>query len=159
MQVRYEITPSDNLEMLSAKYSISSRLPRILIGIGGICLGVFYYHFFGDGWSVVIAVFATLTGIEAFLPYIAHRWVYSRNPNLYEMRTVTFSDEGLRSERASSTVEAKWSSFVKFKETKNLFLTYQSRDVIGIVPKRAFPNAEAVAQFRSLLASKLPSMR
>lgn len=73
------------------------------------------------------------------------------------MRTVTFDDEGVTSERATGRVEAKWSSFVSFKETKNLFLTYQGKDVVGIVPKRAFLNPETVVQFRNLLASKLPT--
>jgi YcxB-like protein len=60
---------------------------------------------------------------------------------------VTFSDEDLKAERATTgTVEAKWSSFEKFKETKNLFLIYQTQDVIGIVPKRAFSSLEHIEQ-------------
>jgi hypothetical protein len=157
VQIRYEITPSDHLEMLKVRFGVSARLTKILIGISGILLGIFGYHFFGHTWIVVIAVFVTLTVTQLFMPYIVHRRIYYRNPRLFEMRTVTFSDEGLRSEKDSGSVEAKWSSFEKFKETKNLFLTYQTKDVVGIVPKRAFLNPEAVAQFRNLLASKLPS--
>jgi hypothetical protein len=156
LQIQFEITPSDHLEILKVRFGISARLTRILIGTGGICLGIIGYRFFGDSWMVVIAVFASLTVVQLFMPHIIHRRVYYRNQPLFNMRTVTFSDEGLRSERETGNVEAKWSSFEKFKETKNLFLTYQSRDVVGIVPKRAFPNSEAVAQFRNLLASKLP---
>ena len=72
------------------------------------------------------------------------------------MRTVTFTDEGVKSEKATGNIEAKWSSFQKFKETKNLFLTYQSKDVVGMVPKRAFSSSEDIEQFRNFLASKLP---
>jgi hypothetical protein len=158
VQLRYEITPSDHLEMLKVRFGLGARLGRILICIAGILLGVFGYRFFGSTWSVVIAAFATLTIVQLFMPYIIHRRIYHRNPRLFEMRTVTFNDEGLKSEKATTgTVEAKWSSFEKFKETKNLFLTYQTKDVIGIVPKRAFSNPEDAAQFRNLLASKLPS--
>ena len=157
MQVQYEITPSDHLEMLKAKFGISAMLTKILLGIAGTCLGILAYYFFGGEWDMLIVVFATFTILQFFLPYIAHWRIYSRNPVLFEMRTVTFDDEGVTAERATGRVEAKWSSFVKFKETKNLFLTYQGKDVVGIVPKRAFPNPEAVAQFRNLLASKLPS--
>jgi len=157
VQIRYEITPSDHLEMLKAKFGVSVRLTSFLLEIAGTCLGIFSYYFFGGGWFIVIVVFATFALIQLFLPHIIHRKIYHQNPSLFDMRTVTFSDEGLRSERASSTVEAKWSNFARFKETKNLFLTYQSKDVVGIVPKRAFPNPEAVVQFRNLLASKLPS--
>jgi YcxB-like protein len=113
--------------------------------------------FFGQVWIVVIAVFVSLTTAQLCLPYMIHRKIYRRNPRLFEMRTVTFTDDGLRSEKATSgTIEAKWSSFEKFKETKNLFLTYQTKDVIGMVPKRAFSNLDDIEQFRNLLASKLP---
>ena len=142
--------------MLKVRFGVSARLTSFLLEIAGSCLGIFAYYFWGGGWFIVIVVFATFALIQLFFPYIIQQKIYNRNPSLFDMRTVTFSDEGLRSERASSTVEAKWNSFVKFKETKNLFLTYQGKDVVGIVPKRAFPNPEAVAQFRNLLASKLP---
>jgi len=89
------------------------------------------------------------------MPYIIHRKIYSRNPRLYGKRTVIFDDEGLTSDSDIAHVEIKWSSFEKFKETKNLFLIYQTKDVAGITPKRAFPNPEAVEQFRNLLASKV----
>ena len=156
VQVRYEITPSNHLEMLKVRFGLTARLTKILIGIAGIFLGMFGYHFFGHTWIVVIAVFVTLTVTQAFMPFIIHRRIYHRNPRLFEMRTVTFSDEGLRSEKETGNVEAKWSSFEKFIETKNLFLTYQTKDVVGIVPKRAFPNPEAVTRFRNLLTSKVP---
>ena len=142
--------------MLKVRFGLGARLGRILICIAGIVLGVFGYHFFGDTWIVVIAVFAILALTQIFLPYIIHRRIYHRNPQLFDMRTVTFTDEGVKSEKATGNIEAKWSRFEKFKETKNLFLTYQSKDVIGMVPKRAFLNPEDTAQFRNFLSSKLP---
>lgn len=157
MQVQYEITPNDHLEMMKVKFGISAKLTGILLSIAGTCLGILAYYFFGGEWDMVIIVFAILTIFQFFMPYIVHWRIYNRNRSLFEMRTVTFSDEGVRSERLSSTVEAKWSSFLRFQETKNLFLTYQSKDVVGIVPKRAFRDPEAVAQFRNLLTSKLSS--
>ena len=105
---------------------------------------------------MVIAVLAALTLTQIFMPYIIHRRIYHRNPQLFEIRKVTFTDDGVKSEKATGNIEAKWSSFEKFKETKNLFLTYQSKDVVGMVPKRAFSSSDEIAQFRNLLASKLP---
>src|SRR5438309_1027841 len=97
--------------MLRVRFGVSARFTKILIGIAGIFLGVLSYYFFGDTWIVVIVVFVTLTLIQLFMPYIIHRRIYYRNPRLFGMRTVTFSDEGLRSEREIGNVEAKWSSF------------------------------------------------
>jgi hypothetical protein len=157
VQVRYEITPKDYLESLKILFGVSASLTKILIDSFGILLGLFGYHFFGPTWIVVVAVFVALTITHLSMPYIVHRRVYRRNPLLFEMRTVTFTDEGIKSETETRIVEAKWSSFKMFKETKNLFLTYQTKDVVGIVPKRAFSSPEDVAQFRRLLASKLTS--
>jgi hypothetical protein len=137
-----------------SKAMTNQKAPRI--GVAGILLGVFGYHFLAHAWIVVVAVFASLTTVQLFMPYIIHRKIYRRNPRLFEMRTVTFSDEGVKSEKVTTgNVEAKWRSFEKFKETKNLFLTYQTKDVVGIVPKRAFSNLDDIRQFRNLLASKL----
>ena len=156
MQIQYEITPSDHLEMLKVRFGLRARLGRILICVAGIFLGALSYRVSGDAWIGVVAVFAALTLTQIFMPYIIHRRIYHRNPQLFEMRTVTFTDEDVKSEKATGNIEAKWSSFKKFKETKNLFLTYQSKDVVGMVPKRAFSNPEGIAQFRNFLASKLP---
>jgi hypothetical protein len=117
-------------------------------------LGILFNRFFGETW--VIAIFAVVIIVELFLPYIAHRKIYYRNPGLFEMRTVTFGEEGMRSEKESGNVDAKWSSFKKFKETKNLFLTYQSREVIGIVPKRALRTPRRSHNLETFL---LPSYR
>jgi YcxB-like protein len=158
VQIRFEITPSDHLEMLRERIGFSARPIRTLLGVAGTLLGLFayYFHLLGDLWIVVMAAFGGLTIAELFLPNIAHQRIYYRNPILFEARTVTITEEGIRSEKASGSVEVKWSSFEKFKETKHLFLTYQGKDVVGIVPKRAFPKPEGIAQFRNLLASKIP---
>lgn len=156
MQVRYEITPSDHLEMLKVRFGVRAKLGRTLLGVAGTVLGVLGYRLFGDMfWLLIVVVFAAVTVTWLFMPYIIHRRIYNRNPSLFEMRTVTFSEEGVKSEKSTRTVEIKWGSFEKFKETKNLFLTYQTKDVVGAVPKRAFADTESVTQFRNLLASKM----
>jgi hypothetical protein len=47
--------------------------------------------------------------------------------------------------------------YEKFCETPRLFLLYQSSDIIGIVPKRAFASPADLQQFRALIASKIRS--
>ena len=157
VQLSYEITPADHLEMVKVVHtSLVSRLVKICLGVVGLSLGVLGYRYFDHSWSVVlISVFAAFIILQIFLPYLIHRRVYYRNPRLNGMRTVTFDDDGLKSDGETGHVERKWNTFEKFTETDNLFLTYLTRDVVGIVPKRAFPSQEAVAQFRDFLASKL----
>jgi hypothetical protein len=119
-------------------------------------VGVLAYGSIEHSWGVVfISLFGTYIVLQLFMPNIIHRRVYYRNPRLFGMKTVTFDDDGLKSDSELRRVEIKWSSFEKFVETKNLFLTFQTRDAVGIIPKRAFPNPEAIAQFRDFLASKI----
>lgn len=143
--------------MLEQRIGPSARPSRILLyGAGFLAALVgFYFELPRDLAVVAMAVLGISALAECFMPYIIHRRIYGRNPVLFEERTVTFADDGIRSEKLSGTIEAKWGSFERFKETKNLFLTYQSKDVVGIVPKRAFPNIEAISEFRNLLTSKI----
>ena len=158
MQLQYEITPAEHLEMIkNVKSRGASRLIRICLYGVGVFIGVVTYQYLGQVFGAFfISLFATLIILQIIMPYIIHRRLYSRNPRLYGKRTVIFDDEGLTSDSDIAHVEIKWSSFERFEETKNLFLIYQTKDVAGITPKRAFPNPEAVEQFRNLLASKVP---
>jgi hypothetical protein len=156
MTLNYEITPSEHLEMLRVRFGVRARLGRIVVDFVGIAFGALCWHLFGETWIVVIAVFVGLAIAQIFQPSILHRRIYNRNPQLFEMRRVTFTQEGIKSETATGTIEVKWTAFQKFKETSNLFLAYQTKDVVGIVPKRAFANSEELERFRELLASKMP---
>jgi len=133
------------------------QLVRICLYGVGVILGVAIYQYLEHVIGVFfISLFAALIILQLIMPYIIHRRVYSRNPRLYGKRTEIFDNEGLTSDSDIAHVEIKWSSFEKFRETKNLFLIYQTKDVAGITPKRAFPGPEAVEQFRNLLVSKVP---
>ena len=157
LQLRYEITPAEHLEMVKVvRSSLAGQFIRTFLGIIGIGLGIASYRYFDRslGW-LMISIFITFIILPVFLPYIVHRRVYYRNPRIFGMRTVTFDDEGMKSDSEIAHVERKWSSFEKFKETNNLFLTYQTKDVVGIVPKRAFATQDDVTQFRDLLTSRM----
>ncbi len=158
VQLQYEITPAEHLEMVkTVRIRPARRLVRICLYGVGVLLGVALYQYLEPVIGVFfISLFAALIILQLIMPYIVHRRIYSRNPRLYGKRTVTFDNDGLTSDSDIAHVEIKWSSFEKFRETKNLFLIYQTKDVAGITPKRAFPSLEAVEQFRELLASKVP---
>jgi len=157
VQLQYDITPAEHFEMVkNVRIRTAGRLVRICLYGVGVLIGVVSYQYLGQLFGVfLISLFTTLIILQIIMPYIIHRRIYSRNPRLYGRRTVIFDDEGLTSDSDVAHVEIKWSSFEKFKETKNLFLIYQTKDVAGITPKRAFPNPEAVEEFRNLLASKV----
>lgn len=157
VQLQYEITPADHLEMVKVvRCTRKTQVIRIGLDVVGLLLGFAVYGYFNLVWGVfLITFFGVLAVLQIFMPFLIHRRIYNRNPRLFGMKTVTFDDDGIKSDGAMGRVERGWNAFEKFSETNNLFITYLTRDVVGIVPKRAFSSPEAVAQFRDLLASKI----
>jgi len=74
---------------------------------------------------------------------------------MFGSRTITITDDGLISGSPMGHAETMWNMYEKFRETKSLFLLYQSADLIGILPKRVFATPADIQQFRSLLAAKI----
>jgi hypothetical protein len=133
-----------------------TQVIRISLDVVGLLFGVLAYCYFNLVWGLfLVTLFGVLAVLQLFMPYLIHRRLYYRNPRLHGKRTITFDDDGLKSDSEIGHVERKWSAFEKFTETDNLFLTYLTRDVVGLVPKRVFPSQEAVVQFRDFLASKM----
>jgi hypothetical protein len=157
VQLQYEITPTDHLEMVKVvRFRRKTQVIRICLDVVGLLLGFEVYCYFNLVWGVfLITFFGVLAVLQMFMPFLVHRRVYNRNPRLFGMKTVIFDDDGIKSDGAMGHVERRWNAFEKFSETNNLFITYLTRDVVGIVPKRAFASPEAVAQFRDLLASRI----
>jgi len=65
----------------------------------------------------------------------------------------------LRAATKTSTAEMTWAGFIRFVETKNLFLLYPNKLIFHIIPKRAFASLDELASFRELAASKIPSSK
>jgi len=128
----------------------------ICLGAGGLILGLVFF-FYTDHWLglFLMIAFVFLLLVQLIVPSLAFARVYRRNSRLFGMRTVTLSDAGIVSDHQMGHTESAWNMYEKFRETQNLFLLYQSADIIGIVPKRAFASPADLEQFRSLIASKI----
>jgi hypothetical protein len=159
MQVSYDISPSEHLEMVRAVHiSPTRRTIRVCLGLLGFFLAIFSIRYVDTALGLLLAaIFAMFTTSQFFLPLIIHRRVYYGNISFFSTRTVTFDDDGVRADSEMGHFEKKWSSYRNYRETKNLFLLFQTKDSAGIVPKKAFLSAEAIADFRALLNSKIGS--
>ncbi|MGZ7090791.1 MAG: YcxB family protein [Candidatus Angelobacter sp.] len=74
---------------------------------------------------------------------------------MFGLRTVSISDAGFISDHPLGHSETTWNMYEKFRETRYLFLLYQSADLISILPKRVFASPADLDQFRALLTSKV----
>ncbi|HVG90941.1 MAG TPA: YcxB family protein [Alphaproteobacteria bacterium] len=133
---------------------------RWIIGVGlgigwfGLGLIVFVYADHALGLFLIGASIFLLL-LHLVIPSLMFARVYRRNSRLFGMRTVTVNDTGIVSDHQLGHTESAWNMYEKFRETQNLFLLYQSADIVGIVPKRAFASPADLEQFRTLIASKI----
>ncbi len=133
---------------------------RWILGLcfGGIvfALGLFVYIFVAHDLGFILiglAIFFMLLLVAT--TSFSLRRVYHRNRSFFGPRTITISEEGIVSDNPLGHAETTWDKYQQFRETKNLFLLYQSQDVIGILPKRVFATSSDLEQFKSLMATKI----
>jgi hypothetical protein len=90
--------------------------------------------------------------------WLAYRRAYRSQRTLSGTHRLVFSESGVRGEFAYGAGETEWGAFIKWRESRDLFIIYQASNLMHIIPKRWFADNHAVADFRSLLAS-LPIRR
>jgi hypothetical protein len=157
VQLKYEITLPEYKEMAWLRQRSSIRwIIGICIGVIGLLLGFVFYVYVEHGLGLVLIAFSIfLLLMQWAVPSLVFGRVYRRNSRMFSTRTVTTSDTGIVSDHQLGHSESAWNMYEKFRETQNLFLLYQSTDLIGILPKRAFAIPANLQQFRALIASKI----
>jgi YcxB-like protein len=157
VQLKYEITFPEYKEMALLRHRSSIRwIIGICLGIMGLGLGLVFYVYADHVLGLFLTAFSIfLLLLQLVIPSLVFARLYRRNSRMFGMRTVTVSDSGIVSDHQLGHSESGWSMYEKFRETQNLFLLYQTTDLIGIVPKRVFANAAELQQFRTLIASKV----
>jgi hypothetical protein len=158
MQLEYEITPADHVESLKIRYRSSVR--RIVLSFMGVVLlllGILTYPYFDHGLSAVeIGLSIWILLVQIFIPRIVHWMIYYRNRRIFGVRKVAFDEAGVVADSPQGHISTPWTNYLRFRETKRMFVLYLSADVIGTVPKRAFKDAAELDAFRGLVAARLP---
>jgi hypothetical protein len=157
VKLTYEIALQEFLEMARLRHRSSIRW------IFGLCFsaavflfGVFLYIFVAHDFGFYLMGLSSFLVLMLFVvTSLSFRKVYRRNLRMFGSRTITITDDGLSSDSPMGHAETTWNMYEKFRETKSLFLLYQSADLIGILPKRVFATPADIQQFRALLAAKI----
>lgn len=156
MKLQYEILLPEFMEMAWIRHRSSIRwIIGICIGIIGLILGGIFYLDADRWFGIFLVIISVLLLLMQFVvPSFAFRRVYRRNPRMFGSRTVTITNGGISSDHQLGRSESSWNNYEKFQETARSFLLYQSADLIGIVPKRAFSGKDELQEFKALLAAK-----
>lgn len=159
MQLKYEIALPEFMEMAWLRHRSSIRwIIGICVGVIGLLMGAAFYVYTDHVVGMILIAFSIFLLLMQFVvPSLVFRRTYRRNLRMFGMRTINISDGGIIADHQLGHSESAWNMYEKFRETQKLFLLYQSTDLIGILPKRAFANPADLQQFRTLIASKIRS--
>jgi len=157
MQLEYAITPADHLESVKVRYRTSlRRLIMTFLGLVFLLMGIAMYPYFERSWSVLeISLSVWILLLQLFLPRIVHWLVYYRNREIFGPRKLNITEAGLVSDGPQGRIETPWSRYIRFRETKRLFMLYLSTDVKGIIPKRVFQDASQMDSFRNFVSARV----
>lgn len=103
------------------------------------------------GYFIPWALLALLFGGT----YFSARKQFASNKSLHEKIRYVFSESGIDVTAAASSGHTAWTHIYEARETGSNFLLYLSKNIMYIVPKRCFRDAEQIASFKQLVRSQL----
>lgn len=89
-------------------------------------------------------------------PYWTARQLWKKQPSLAEEGVIRFSADGLSGETPSVTWTYKWSMIRSVEQTNTAYLLYQSPQAALVVPKRAFADSQAQAEWLKTIPASIP---
>jgi hypothetical protein len=160
MKLEYQLTLNDYLEASQGQLKSRSFLLWIF-SILFFFMGLLFIMSNPADWTnycfFVVGIFY-IPLIKLNQRYQLTR-IWKSQPSIREPITCEFNEEGIIFKTSSVESNVKWQFYIKFLETKKLFMLYQSHHLFNILPKRAFMSNEQLDQFRELLPTKGISSR
>lgn len=127
----------------------------VALGIPGLVGGLVT----GNGSTLNWAALAVILGATYLLiPRWSIRYRWRKNPRLAELRSMTFSDEGVAAKADMMSGTHRWEFFSKVIERNGIYLlqsAYGSPPAYLYVPRRAFRSARDEEIFLQLLAAHI----
>ena len=108
--------------------------------------------------AVFLLVFVSLLPfvIGYLYLFVLPRQRFRGDPKFRDEYLLQFSDDGIQFKTAQIDALVQWSLYSKVIENERFYLLIYGQNMISVIPKRAFANANQVAAFNGLLRRKLP---
>jgi YcxB-like protein len=168
MQVGFQLTQQDFLQALQTHRNRVSFRKWTFLFVAFLLLGVSALNL------VSLVVDRSTQNLRNFFPFflllslwgallwLGPRWgartQFRKQPSAQGMRQVSIDEIGIHSRWDGGSADVEWKNYIRFTESRDLFLVYSSPACFGMLPKRAF-SAEQLDAFRSLLSDKIRSKR
>jgi hypothetical protein len=112
-----------------------------------------------DGGSYTTAV--VFSGVLAVALFVLlplelrrrHKAIYSEHKGLHRPATVSFDDRFAEFTSDAGHARIAWRDFTAFKEDDTMFLLYEARNLMRVIPKRVFESDREMASFRAGLGN------
>ncbi|MBD2090526.1 YcxB family protein [Microcoleus sp. FACHB-1515] len=166
LKLEYRLTQQDYLEANFANLRANRVLYLLLWFISGLFLlfGIFLFVVaiingdFALPSLLYCCVFMIFTNPEPQINLFM-RWMYGliwkQNAHMHNPIAAEVTEAGLSLDTLNISSQVNWQSLIKFMETPNLFVIYQSPQLFYPLPKRSFANAAQIDEFRSLLQTHI----
>jgi len=109
-----------------------------------------------------IAFFLTFIGVVwlliGFLQLVVEpRQAFRREPKFRDEYLLQFSDDGIQFKTAQIDALVQWSLYSRVIEDERFYLLVYGRNMMSVIPKRAFTSEEQERAFDELLKRQLPA--
>ena len=105
-------------------------------------------------FSIYLIYFAII-GLWSLLPLLQAWLTWKGNPHVRGEIQCEINDDGVKMKTPTSDSFNKWESFIKTKETRNLFLLFLSKHLVYMVPKRTLQDEAQIQELRALIKQKI----
>lgn len=159
MKIEFRLNAKDYQEANKAhlKHQKLNYYLMWLISCLGVILGIFYLVMSNITQGILFIFLGIILNPELNLiqQFIIKRAWNNQSIVLREVMEIEATPEYFWIKGATFETKLQWEVFTQFIETSNLFVIYEGKVLIRMIPKRAFADNEQVQQFRMILQSKI----
>jgi hypothetical protein len=152
MQASYQLAEKDLLEAQTAHAGSLFRIGQVF-GAFSIAAGLGELIFARSQYPQALAAMA-LGLFFLFRLRFSAKLSFKRDFASQGMVQIAVSQSGIQFSSVKGTGDLNWDAFVRYTETKNLFVLYLQSRLLNIIPKRAF-TPQDLPQFRQSLQRNL----
>jgi hypothetical protein len=122
------------------------------------CIALFIWLDFATGLIPWFIFAGSLPLVIAFLlVFVVPRQRFRSDPKFADEYLLQFSDEGIHFKTAQVDALLQWSLYNKVLENERFYILVYGKNMISVIPKRAFTSAEQEAAFSEMLRRNLPA--
>jgi hypothetical protein len=155
--LRFAVSRGDIAAALTRGRTTPSVRSSLLWATAIVIVGVLIGTNDAPTWMVTtcFVLGAALVGLSAYVPLRAG-WHWRRNRTLLAPCELRADETGLVVIEPGAEARALWSAFVRWEETRDLFLLFRAPSYSVLIPKRAFASTADLETFRVLLDAGVP---